>query len=335
MKPFHTLTTRGKALRLRRLALAALEHYDLPVRSIRLITNEQNGIFRVDTTGGKKVVLRVNKHDVGGHSLAEIRSEMMWLEAISRETDLGVHHPVPARSGALATTAQVPGVPEPRHCAVFSWVPGPNLADRMTVENVEKQGELSASLHNHAATFVPPEGFSVPTARSVFPFGDPVVLFDPQHQYLFPPDRRRVFEHSIERVQGAIDALYAAGPGPRVVHYDLHQWNVKVVHGKLYAIDFEDLMWGYPAQDIAVTLYYFQHLENGPLLRAAFRRGYARRREWPERYDGEIDTYLMGRQMDLVNFLLQETNPDYSKLVPWFVERAEARLCAWMAASPR
>jgi Ser/Thr protein kinase RdoA (MazF antagonist) len=332
MKPFHALTNRGQAGRLRGLALVALQQYDLPVRRVRLITNDQNGIFRVDTTCGERYMLRVSLPGAGGHSLAEIRSEMAWLQALGRDTDLGVPGPVPARSGALVTTALAPGVPEPRHCAVFGWVPGPDLADRLSVENVEKLGELSARLHDHAGTFVPPAGFSIPTATSVFPFGDPVVLFEPEYRHLFPPDRRRVFEVAIERIQGAIDSLYAGGPGPRVLHYDLHQWNVKVLRGKLQPIDFEDLMWGYPAQDLAVTLYYFQHLENGPALRAALRRGYARHREWPERYEGEIDTYVMGRGMDLVNFILQDANPDYRARVPWFVERAEGRLRAWMGA---
>jgi len=330
MKPFDTLTNRGQAGRLRRLALVALAQYDLPVRRVRLVTNDLNGIFRVDTAGGERHMLRVSLPGTGGHSLAEIRSEMMWLEALHRDTDLGVPRPVPARDGALVTTALAPGVPEPRHCAVFGWVPGPNLADRMSLENIEKLGELSARLHDHAETFAPPTGFSIPRATSAFPFGDPVVLFNPEYGQFFPPARRRVFELALKRIQGAIDALYAGGPGPRVLHYDLHQWNVKVVRGKLYAIDFEDLMWGYPAQDLAVTLYYFQHLENGPALREAFRRGYTRCRAWPERYEGEIDTYVMGRGVDLVNFILQDPNPDYRERVPEFVERAEGRLRAWM-----
>jgi len=332
MKPFHDLTNRGQAGRLRRLALVALQHYDLPVHRVRLITNDLNGIFRLDTAGGERYMLRVSLPGDTGHSLAEIRSEMIWLEALHRDTDLGVHRPVPARAGELVTTALVPGVPEPRHCAVFSWVPGPNLADRLSLDNAEKLGELSARLHDHAGTFAPPTSFSIPTATSVFPFGDPVVLLDPEYEHLFPPARRRVFELALERIQAAIDALYACGPGPRILHYDLHQWNVKVVRSKLYAIDFEDLMWGYPAQDIAVTLYYFQHLGNGPALRAAFRRGYTRRREWPERYEGEIDTYTMGRGVDLVNFILQDPNPDYRARVTEFVERAEGRLRAWMEA---
>ena len=111
MKPFAELTYRGRALRLRRMALAALEHYDLAVRRVRLVTNEMNGIFRVDTMDGQKYILRVTDPS-GCHDLEEIRSEMMWLAALRRDTDLGVPEPLTTRDGALVTTVEVPGVPE-------------------------------------------------------------------------------------------------------------------------------------------------------------------------------------------------------------------------------
>ena len=68
---------------------------------------------------------------------------------------------------------------------------GPNLADRLSARNVEKLGELAACLHAHAGTFVPPDGFSIPTADTVFPFREPVVLFAPEHEALFPAARER------------------------------------------------------------------------------------------------------------------------------------------------
>jgi Ser/Thr protein kinase RdoA (MazF antagonist) len=312
------------------MALAALQQYDLEVRRVRLITNDLNGIFRLDTADGERYALRVSLPGASGHPLAEIRSEMMWLEALHRDTDLPVPRVVPARDGARVTTVEVPGVPEPRHCAVFGWVPGPDLADRLSPENLEKLGELAARLHAHAEAFVPPEGFSIPRADSVFPFGDPVVLFNPEYEPLFPPPRRQVFEQAVERIQRAIDFLYADSRGLRVLHYDLHQWNVKLYRGRLRPIDFEDLMWGYPVQDVAVSLYYLQHLEESSVLRAAYRRGYTRHREWPERTDGEIDTLVAGRGVDLVNFILQDPNPDYQKIVPQYVERAERRLRAFL-----
>jgi len=331
MRPYYRLTNRGQALRLRRMALAALHSYDLEVERVRLITNDLNGIYRLDTRAGKKYVLRVSIPGAAGHTLPQICSEMAWLAALSRDTDLGVPHPLPARDGSLVKTVQVAGVPEPRHCAIFSWVPGLNLADRLSAENMAKLGELAARLHAQAATFSPPDGFSIPTADTVFPFREPVVLFEPEHEALFPAARRRVYEEGIARIQATIDALYASGPPPRVLHYDLHQWNVKICRGRLYAFDFEDLMWGHPAQDIAITFYYFQDREDYAALREAFRRGYTRHLAWPERTPGEIDAYVAGRGVELVNFVLQDPDLRYQAQRGRFVERMEARFRAFLA----
>lgn len=331
MRPYHQLTNRGQARRLRRLALSALESYDLEVERLRLVTNDLNGIFRLDTRGGQAYALRVSIPGVLGHTLPQIHSEMAWLAALARDTDLGVPHPLPARDGSLVTTAGAPGVPEPRHCALFSWLPGPTLSERLSAGSLAKLGELAARLHTHAATFVPPAGFSVPTVNSVFPFREPVVLFHPEHAGLFPAGRRRVYEEGIARIQATIDSLYAGGQPPRVLHYDLHQWNVKICRGRLYVFDFEDLMLGHPAQDIAITFYYLQDREDYASLREAFRRGYSRHLAWPERFAGEIDAYVAGRGVELTNFVLQDPDPRYQAQRRRFVERMEGRFRAFLA----
>ena len=327
MKDFDQLTNRGRARRLRRMAQVALQQYDLDVQRLRLLSNDLNGIFRVDTGDGQKMVLRVCLPEAG-HTLPEIRSEMIWLEALSRDTGLGVPEPLANRDGALVTTAEVDGVPQARHCVVFGWIPGPDLADRLTLDNVHKMGELSARLHAHANTFQSPPEFSIKTADSVFPFRDEVVLFDEAHRDLVPPARQELFRHAAERVEAALAELFADRQGFRVLHYDLHHWNVKVFRGEVYALDFEDLMWGYPVQDIAITFYYWQdHAQFGE-LREAFKRGYTEHAAWPEEVCGQIDTFIAGRGLDLANFVLRDPNPEWRSSAPAFLERTEKRLRA-------
>jgi Ser/Thr protein kinase RdoA (MazF antagonist) len=329
MKDFYQLTYRGRALRLRRMAMVALQHYDLDVKRVRLLSNDLNGIFRVDLKSGKKLVLRVCLPEPdSGHSLPEIRSEMMWLDALSRDTDLGVPTPLANHDGALVTTVEAEGVPQARHCVVFGWIPGPDLADRLTLENVEKLGALSAQLHAHAATFSPPPEFSIKTADSVFPFGDEAVLFDEAYRDLMPPQRRELFRRAAKRAEAALGALYADRRGLRVLHYDLHHWNVKVFRGRLYALDFEDLMWGFPVQGIAITFYYWQDYPQFGELREAFRRGYTQHAGWPEHVPGEIDTFIAARGLDLANFVLGDPSPEWRQNAPAFLERTESRLQA-------
>lgn len=320
MKPYTSLTVRGQARRLRRLALSALEQYDLPATRVRLITNDFNGIFMVYTAAGERYVLRVTLPE--GHDRDAVYAEMAWLDALSRETNLSVPRPLAARNGDLFVQAGCESVPEPRFCAIFHWLPGVNLGDRLAPDNVCKMGELSARLHAHAATFQPPSGLHTLRFDKVFPFPEPIVLFDDAYQSFFPPGRRAVFEQAIAWVQEAIERLQASGEPMRLIHDDLHQQNVLVHRGVLSPIDFEDTMWGWPVQDIAATLYYFP-ASGFQELRAAFQQGYTRRSPWPERYPGEIDAFIAARAVGLSNFILQDPNPDWRIQAADFISKNE------------
>ena len=332
VKEFYDLSYRGRALRLRRVALAALDRYELRVARLRLLTNETNGIFRVDTAGGKRHVVRVTD-PLGCHGLEEIRSEMMWLAALRRDTYLGVPDPLTNREGEFVTTVETAGVPEARHCAVFSWVLGPDLAERLSAENVYRLGVFTALLHHHAKSFAPPEAFCVRRLDKVFPYAtpgfsrvEPVVIFDEAHRDLFPRKRREVYRCAADRAQDALDRLYTDQGGLRVLHNDLHQWNVKVYRGKLYALDFEDLAWGYPVQDIATTLFYFQGHERREELYEAYRCGYQSHEEWPEAHSRQIETLIAARGVMLVNYLVSSSNPEDQRMAPDYVARVEGRL---------
>ena len=59
MKDFYALTERGRACRLRKLVDRALESYDLDITSVRLLSNDMNGVFRLNVADGRKYVMRV------------------------------------------------------------------------------------------------------------------------------------------------------------------------------------------------------------------------------------------------------------------------------------
>ena len=324
MKPYAALTVLGQARRLRLLALNALKSYDLDVARLRLITNDMNGIFRVDTTDGQKFILRVTLPE-GGHNLDHVAAEMDWLAALARDTTLSVPRPLPARDGRLVVEAAAPGVPQPRLCEIFSWVPGKNLSESMTETHIASLGELMARLHAHALAYHPPSELSLLRFDRPFPFPEPVVLFDAPYAALFPPERRPVYEKAIAWTQESIDRLQASGEPMRILHNDLHQWNVRVFRGVLSPIDFEDLMLGWPVQDIATTLYYFPS-QNYAALRKAFQEGYTRHSPWPERYPGEINSFIAARGFGLANFILNDPNPNWKSKAGEFIESVEKQL---------
>ena len=328
MKPYSSLTVRGQARRLRKLALNALTHYELDVARLRLIINDMNGIFRIDTRDGYKYILRVTMPE-GGQNLDHVAAEMDWLTALAHDTDISVPSPLPARDGSLVVEAGASGVPEARLCEIFSWVEGKDIADDMSVVNISKLGELMAGLHTHALTYRPPTDLSLLRFDRVFPFPEPVVLFDEAFSPLFPAERRVIYEKTIAWAQASIDRLKASGEPMRIIHGDLHQWNVLNRRGVLSPIDFEDLMLGWPVQDIATTLYHFD-TKNFAELRAAFEEGYTRHSPWAERHAGEIDSFIAARGVGLANFVLNDPNPAWREQTGEFIEHVEKRLLVLM-----
>ncbi len=302
MRNFDQLTPPGRTRRLRKLALYALGQYDLNWTRIKLVSNEVNGIFLV-VTPTDRWILRVTLPE-GGHTPDHVAAEMEWLASLAKDTTISVPKPLQARNGAYLVEASAAGVPEPRLCEIFSWVPGTDLANHFTLENIYRLGELSARLHEHAQSFEPSPQLELLAFDRVFYFPERFILFEKSFQDFINHSQSQLFREWIERAQKAIDQLKASGEPMRIVHGDLHQWNVRFSKGILSPIDFEDLMLAWPVQDIAISQYYFQDEPGFPEMRTSFQRGYERVSPWPEKERGEIDAFIAARGIGLLNFVL-------------------------------
>lgn len=302
------------------MARAALERYDLQVRSLRLITNEFNAVFRVDSDDDA-YVLRVNLPN--RRSLAEIEAEMAWLNALARETGIGVPSPVVTAEGDLVVTVSAAGIPEPRRCVLFRWIGGVDLAARLTETNVAELGALTAQLHLHALSFDPgagPRRWDTP-----FPMDDRLVLLD---DGMVSPSQQATFVAALGRIEAALERL--SKERPRMIHGDLHQDNVRVAEGKLFAIDFDDSLLGYPVQDIGTTFWNLQEEPDYEALRHAFRLGYERHASWPELSPGDIDAFVADRSLMLIDYALQTTT-DEAADTRRFIRKEVRYLRRWLS----
>lgn len=325
--PFDSLTARGQARRLRQMALAALAEYHLPVARVRLLTYHFNAIFRVDTEDRRRFVLRINIPGI--RSLAQIRSEAQWLSALMRDTDLVVPAPVRNRMGELVTTIAAAGVPEPRHCVLFGWVPGRDLSHAMTAENYEKLGAFSARLHAHAESWEPPPDFSLETHDQIFLFDAPTKFWEKNG--LLETGKAQVFEAAATNVQHMLDDLYASGAAPKVLHADLHQGNIRLHRGAMHALDFDDCLLGHFVQDVGITFYYIQNHPDVAFLCDGYRRGYESVLPWPENKPEQVAGQIAARELLLCQFLSTGVNPAYQAMLPRFLERALPRLESYLA----
>lgn len=307
------------------LAFDALDMYDIDVYRVVRIADHLNNLYRVDTVDGQRFALRISNPT--WRSELELRSEISWLLALDAETDIGAHVPIPNRSGDFITTVRRPGVPEPRRSVLFSWIPGVDLVRRLTARNVQEMGRLAATLHAHGSSFEPDRPFTDRKLDRLFPRGEQVVLDDPAFGHLFADGQREVFDRAREMAEAELARLYHGPARPIIVHGDLHHENVKVDAGKLRPVDFEDIVWAYPVQDIALTYFDFRYFapEGAPgyeELTAWFEQGYRQVSVWPVKGAEQIDILHVARQFWVANWVLLNDAPIHHQP---FIDRLTAR----------
>jgi len=305
------------------LARSALAAYDLKIDRLTLLGRHQNTMFKLVTPDGRRFVVRVNIPRM--RSELDIASEMAWLAALHRDTDLVVPRPLETRDGRLMTVASAPGVPEPRSVAVFDWISGRTVGDTLGVPVLRRMGEALGRLQDHADRFVPPPEFTGLTLDRAWVFGkEPPALAETGTDGLWTDRRRGLVRRAAARTQAVIDTLHADRSALRFLHIDLHSGNVMRIPGGLAVLDFDDSQWAHPAQDVGIPLYYFWVRENGERLVAAFLEGYAAvRGNAPDRR--LLLQLIAGRQLDLLAFILdREFIP--APEMPAYMEKVERRL---------
>src|SRR3954451_21980781 len=233
MDTFTELSHRAQVVRLKRLAAAALAEYDLPGARLAPLVHKFNTTFKVTDAAGNLYALRITRPGKSG--VAETRSELQWLEALHRDTDLVVPDPVPTRAGELLTLASAPGVPEPRICALFRWVPGRFVQARLMPHHLEKVGRFMARLQDHAQGWKRPPGFTRPRIEVASIRGKAVPLV----ALVRPPEDVARVEAALDRIAITMEGLGRGPDAYGLIHCDLHEWNYLFDKGEMHLLDFD------------------------------------------------------------------------------------------------
>ena len=325
MKPFNQLTPRGQVRRLRQLALKTVEAYAINVRRVRLLIVDTNTLFRVEAADGRKYALRICRP--GEHTLTEIEAEMTWLQALNAGADVNVPKPVLNKNGRPITTTQIEGVPGSRHCVLFDWIPGRPLEEHLSPKTYYQLGQTAAKLHIFAESYTPPANFQPMVWNRIFYYGaEPVVIFEEANQHFFSAKQMSIIKQTMALAEAELQRLFAQPQSPIILHGDMHMWNVHVYRGKLFVLDFEDTMWGYPVQDVAITLTYGRFRDDYPPLRAAYQEGYSSLRPWPVQHPHQIATLIAARTVMFINYVTHKTPTEAPEYIAGACERLQTFL---------
>jgi Ser/Thr protein kinase RdoA (MazF antagonist) len=305
LKDFFALTRRGKVQRLRKAMWKALAHYDIQPTGLKLLGTDTNIMMRVNTESGTPYVLRLAIP--GWRTELDNLSEMIWLDAL-KETDIGAPIPYATKEGKWLVYETAEGLPCEYRMCLQSWVYGKPLEAHLTPENLFRMGQLFARIHNFSATFTPPDVFSTRKMAHYLSRDEQYALFDEKNRDAHPKVDWAFIDTVDEKVMAAFKRRYADPDGLRVIHNDLWHGNLHIYRGKLLPFDFEDTLWGYPVQDIAMAIHDLD--DDGPRdqfepLFAQFKAGYTSLAAWPERYEDEMNHFRAGRMLWVANWVLE------------------------------
>ena len=286
---------------MRELARAALDAYGMGDGSLLFLQYFGNIIYRVDIPGydhhrQDDGIYVPNRYILRIHGMCDadaIRSEMTWLAALTREADLPVPAPVPARDGSLLVSLHTETIPKDRVITLMRWLDGRRYQAGLRPKHMHALGEVLARLHAFAAGWQAPDGFSRPQWDWDTMLGGS--LFDRRVEELVDHMPLRFREPFLGLSSEARTVMDSLGKGPDafgMIHADLYPENVLFKAGRAYPIDFEDCGFGFWMWDIAVALCHWAWGSDWERMRDAFHAGYTQNRSLSEYQWSKLDLFV-------------------------------------------
>lgn len=235
-----------------RIILAA---YNItPSDIVPLTGGLETDVWRVIAIEGTYTARRFCTSD---QQLSSLSSELVWLDALSAHA-VPVPRPVRLRDGTLAPVMEtdVDGLAVAMW-TLLEWVEGAPLGRLPTPDEARKVGKLTATMHNVARHWAPPEKFMRPRYDTTLFRTAADTLFANLGNALAHSDLA-LLEDAIVRSCAVLDQLWSEGRDIGVIHADLHDGNVLWSEDapQPWAIDFGRCGTAPLALDVAMAQHY-------------------------------------------------------------------------------
>jgi Ser/Thr protein kinase RdoA (MazF antagonist) len=285
------------------VARRALAEYDVTGYTLVFIRHSDNVTFKLEGPGLGAYLLRIHvpvTRAMGAHGAdsSAVHSELLWLEALSRDTDLVLQKPIRNRAGALVTQVPAENAASPVNCTLLQWVDGqPYHRDLETERTAHQIGEILAKLHLHASHWQIPGAFKRPK-RDIAYFEAVLRGIQPalKDGRVGPSDYAE-FETSIALLTERLRSLHENRGTGGVMHADAHKGNMLYHDGEIRLIDFSFCAFGNFMFDLGVC---FSDMKES--LHRAFLDGYQSLRALPDDHQRLIEGFFVGSMVGTFSF---------------------------------
>lgn len=239
---------------------------------ISLVTRSENATFLVETAV-QRYALRIHRPDY--HELVDIESELAWLEALQRDTDIPVPYPLEDCDGGRVLTLDVPGGGH-RHAVLFYWLEGETPTACLDPLSFRQLGELTARLHQHSRNWLLPKRFRRITWNHT-------TMVGPEGRWGNWRDIPGLSSADIHLIAQAVQqaglelSVYGmAAERYGLIHSDLRLANLIMHPSGTQIIDFDDCGFGWFMHDLAAAISFEEHHPAAPTWAQNWLDGYAR-----------------------------------------------------------
>jgi len=299
------------------IAEEALTHYDIiGDTQLHFIGQSQNTTFRVETSKNEKFLLRLHTGiDANDSSPSDvwqekpvIRSELLWLNALRKDTELVVPQPIRNHVGEWVTEVRTTSSRQPCRCTLLRWIDGEHIETEPTPEQVFLLGLLIAQLHQHASQWEQPSDFTRPHHDTVQLQGSLLKLRLLTEQGIISTSDYEVLQASVSKIAQLTLDLERNPNNWGIVYADLQDANYIFHQGKIRPIDFGRCGFGFYLYDVALSLSYLRTSLHEHLL-----KGYENVRSLSNNYEPIVEAFFLSSIVE--NFAFLCANPEEHKAI--------------------
>lgn len=315
-------------------AWLALEHFPVEPTSVAFVDHSENVTFRVQTQDRQSgYVLRL--HRPGYNSLEALESERAWVGALF-DSGISVPEPLKTRDDTHFVLIDIPGTEEQRYVGMTTWLEGVPLYRCQEVYSDEvsrarilgRVGEMTAAMHNQAAGWQPPAGFTRPSLDLDGLLGDAPRWGRFWEHSDLPDGGKRKLLALRETLRVALSAYGARPDTYSVIHADLDSDNIIYNAGELSFIDFDDSAYGWHLYDFAAALIEYAADPDFDALQTSMLAGYRKHRPLAADDERMLPVFMLARGLAIVGWY--HDRPEYTKsedfemVRDWVLEQCES-----------
>jgi Ser/Thr protein kinase RdoA (MazF antagonist) len=309
-----------------KIARQALEAYGLADAPYTYLLHSENVTFKVDHPAGGARLLRIHTPRsplMGSHGakVEMVNSEMVWLEALRRKTDLLVQQPVRNEDGQFVTRIRK----GKRHfnCTLLEWLEGEPYQRALESETTVAQlGTMIGTMHHFSSQWQAPASFARPKRdRAYFKKALEALRPTTEDGRASYQDFKRL-ETSIDLLVQMMRSLPKKDRADGILHGDLHKGNFLYHKGQMRLIDFSMSAIGNYMFDLGVCL-----SDMNPVLHQIFLEDYQKLMPLPPNYERLIEAFFLGSMVATFSFWvnLPEGQEPLVRKIPLIAQEYAAR----------